>query len=146
MGRAIGGAVVGYVVDFVVMLGLMTVAWFALGADGAFRPGVWEVTTLWILLLFVASFASGYVGGTVAVKVAASARGATFLAVLIVALTIVFEFPVVAGWVPMPPLPRPDDLPMFEAMGNGRQPLWSLVLHPLLGAAGALLAGRRRAA
>ena len=146
MGRAIGSAVVGYIVDFFAMFGLMTAAWFAVENERAFRPGVWEVTVLWLALLLAASFVSGLVGGTVAKKIDASGRGGKILAGLIVVLGIVFALPILTGSVPVPELPRPDQLPMFEAMGKGQQPTWSALLIPLLGAAGALLGGRPKAA
>ena len=145
MGRAIGGAVVGYVVDFLAMFALMTAAWFAVGAKGAFLPGVWQVTTLWIVLLLVAAFASGFAGGMVTGKIDASGLGAKILAGLIVAFGIVFALPILTGSLPVPELPRPDALPMLEAMGKGQQPTWSALVIPLLGATGALLGGRRKA-
>lgn len=146
MGRAIGSAVAGYVVDFFVMFGLMTLAWFAVGTGGAFRPGVWEVTVLWLALLLAASFVAGLVGGVVSKKIDPSGRGARILAGLIVVLGIVFALPILTGSVPVPELPRPDSLPMFEAMGKGQQPAWSALLIPVLGAVGALVGGRPKAA
>ena len=37
MGRAIGGAVLGYIVMFVIVFCGLTLAWMLLGADGAFE-------------------------------------------------------------------------------------------------------------
>src|SRR6187549_3791030 len=111
VGRAIGGAVVGYLVLFVTIFALMSATWFALGAAGAFEPGVWNLSATWIATaLAVAAF-----GGWL------------------------------AGKVPQGALPRPDQLPMFEAMGHAVAPPWTAIVQPLLNAAFALLASRRKA-
>jgi hypothetical protein len=47
---------------FVLVIVLMTAAWFAVGIDGVFLPGVWDVTPTWLVLLLVAAIVAAVVG------------------------------------------------------------------------------------
>ena len=146
MGRIIGSAIVGYLVIFPSVFLLMTLAWVALGPAGAFKPGVWDVTPLWIALMLLAGFVAAFAGGWVASKVAGDARGPKLLAAIVFVLGIVFALPVLTGSMPVAELPRPDQMPMFDAMNKGRQPAWVALLNPVIGAVGVLLGARRSAA
>lgn len=45
--RNLGGAALGYVVMAAVVFLTMTLAWIVLGPEGAFRPGVWDISGTW---------------------------------------------------------------------------------------------------
>ena len=60
---------------------------------------------------------------------------------MIAGLGLLFELPVLIGEAPVPALPRPDAVALFDAMGSGQQPAWTMILYLILGATGALLAG-----
>lgn len=141
MARLIGGTLVGYVVYFALVFLLMTAAWAVLGV-GAFKPGVWEVTGLWIGLMLLASFLAALIAGLGSARFMKDARGPAALAGLIILFGILFAWPVLTGTMPVPPLPRPDTLPMSEAMEKGQAPLWVALVNPTLGALGALLGAR----
>lgn len=139
--RNIGGAVLGYVVMFAGVVVLMSVFWMAVGADGAFQPGSWEVSGTWSLGSIVVGLVAGIVGGLVCGKVASDSRGVWMLIVLVVILgvaTAMTDAPAAAaaGGV------RPADVAMTEAMMSAQQPAWLAWLNPVLGAVGAFLGAR----
>lgn len=144
MGRAIGGAVVGYLVLFAVIFVAMSATWFALGADGAFQPGTWNVTTTWIAVAIAVAAIAGYLAGKTAVAVGRSALAGRIAAGIILVLGVVLSIPILTGKVPPGAMPRPGSLPMFEAMSHAIAPPWSAIVQPLLSAAGALFGARRR--
>jgi hypothetical protein len=47
--KIMGSAIAGYVVIFVLTLVLMTASWLAVGVDGVFQPGVWNITPTWVV-------------------------------------------------------------------------------------------------
>ncbi len=138
MARLIGGTVAAYVIYFVAVFVLVSAGWLVLGANGAFHPGVWDVTGIWIALMLVASLLGGVGAGYGIGPITKDPRGPMALAGLIILMGVVFAWPVLAGTAPVPTLPRPEQLPMFEAMANGQAPVWVAILNPVLGAAGAL--------
>ena len=144
MAKVIGSAVLGYVVTFAAVLGLMSAACFAVGIDGAFLPGVWDVTPTWLALMLAAAVVAGAAGGYVTAMATSDPRGPKWLVGIVVVLGVLFALPVLAGSGVTAPLPRPDALSMFNAMQNGRQPSWVVLLNPVLGAAGVLFGARLR--
>lgn len=147
MGRVIGAVVAGYVVMFVTVFLLMTAAWLGLGADGAFEPGSWKLTLGWIAASIAISLAAAYAGGRVCRTIARDPRGPHYLMGLVFLLGIVFAIPVLtAAPDVMATLgPRPDEIPMMDAMSKAQQPPWLALLNPVLGVAGVWLGARERA-
>ena len=122
MGRAVGGAVVGYLVLFAVIFLAMSAAWFALGPSGTFLPGVWNVSRAWIAIALVVHAIAGFLAGKTAVAVGRSQLAGKICAGLVLALGVLFSIPILTGKVPPGAMPRPDQLPMFEAMGHAVAP------------------------
>ena len=136
--RNVGGAVLGWVVMALCVFVLMAVLWTALGVDGSFRPGSWEVTTAWSLGSVVIGLLAAVVGGIVCRKVAGDGRGVLMLIALVVVLGVanaLFQ-PPATGAV------RAEDVAMLEAAGSAEQPGWLAWLNPLLGLVGILLGAR----
>ncbi len=144
MVRKIGSVVAGYVTMFAGVLFLMTLFWFLLGADGAFRPGSWDVTGTWIALLLAAGIVAAIAGGYVAATVAQDARAGVWLGAFVFVLGIAMVIPVLTAGAPTDLGPRPDQLPMFDAMRQGQQPTWSALLNPVIGALGSIFGARLR--
>ena len=144
MAKVIGSAVVGYIVIFILVFLLMTASWYAVGAQGAFQPGVWDVTPVWLGLMLASALVAAVVGGYVTAMVTPDSRGPKILIGIVVVLGLLFALPVLMGSGPVAALPRPDELPMFEAMQNGKQPAWVALLNPVLGAVGVLIGSRLR--
>jgi hypothetical protein len=122
-----------------------TVAYLAMGADGAFEPESYEVSRLWLAVWFVGSLAAAIVGGLVCAAVAKGGKPIVALAVLVLVLG--------AADAAMKLAPR-DDLPTtrsgevgnFEAMMSARMPPWVAVTTPLIGALGVVIGGRLKRA
>jgi hypothetical protein len=139
MGRAIGGAVLGYIVMVVVIFCGMTAAWYAVGADGAFMPGNFDVSPTWAVISIVVGIIAALAGGRVSRMIAKTITGPRILAGLVIVLGLLSAIP---GLSMDPVSPTRDaTLPMFEAMAQARTPLWALILNPIIGAIGALIGG-----
>ena len=139
MGRAIGATVVGYIVIACVTFAALTLAWVLLGADGAFRPGVFDVSMTWILITIIVGVVAALAGGRVARMISKDATGPRLLAALLVIMGVaaaVHAF----GADPVSPA-RTGAMPMFEAISQTRMPLWSHLVNAVIGAASALIGG-----
>ena len=136
--RNVGGAVLGYVVMALVVMVLFTGLWLALGAEGSFETGTWEVSWVWSLGSIVVGLLAGVLGGFVCSKVAVDDRGFWMLVVLVVILGVYSALNPVAGSAG----PRPEDVGVAEAMTGAQQPAWLGWLNPLLGVVGAWFGSR----
>ena len=145
MGKAIGGAIAGYVVMFVAVFVLMTVGWMALGAGGSFKPGSWETSTAWVAVTLVVDVLAALGGGYVAMLIAKRPLGPQMLAGLVVVLGFLMSIPMFTANTSALG-PRPDVVTMMDAMSKAQQPLWLVVANPILGAAFALVGGKLRKA
>ncbi|MDE2876098.1 MAG: hypothetical protein OXU69_10345 [Gemmatimonadota bacterium] len=136
--RNVGGAVLGWVVMAGTVFLLFAGLWAILGADGAFRPGSWEVSGTWLAGSIVVSLLAAVVGGVVCTWVSADDRGLLMLMALIVVLGVAMAL----ASVPAAEGVRPAAVGMPEAMNSAQEPRWLAWLNPLLGIAG-LFAGSR---
>ncbi len=140
--RALGGALLGYlVIGVTVFLGL-TVGYFALGPERAFREGVYEVSALWAVVSLVVGVGAAILGGWVARRVADSAHGPLLLAGLLLVLGLAMAIPVILAEPSA--ATRPDGVGAMDAMQQARTPAWLALLNPIVGVAGVLLGGLRR--
>lgn len=148
MGKVILATLGGYLLTSALVFLLMTMCWFAVGADGAFLPGVWEVTNTWLLMITLSGYVAAMAGGWLAARLVPDGRAWKSLLGAVLILGLLMALPVLTGEQPMGPLPRPVELPMFQAMTHGRQPAWVALLNPFVGALGvfrgAMLARRHR--
>lgn len=136
--RNVLAVVLGYIVmGFVIFLGL-TGAYLAMGADRAFTPGAYELTTLWLIVMFISSIVAALLGGIVCAKIARGRERATLaLAVVVLVMGGVSIVMQAAKPEPAPEqLIRTGDTPNFEAMSNARTPLWVAALNPVIGVVG----------
>lgn len=140
MARSIVAAIAAYVVLVGALFFLMTLAWMVVGADGAFRPGSYEVTGTWIVVSIVLSVAAAVLAGYLCKAIGKTALSVNILVGIVLVLGVVSAF-YEMGMEPATAV-RPDDLPMFEAMANGIQPVWLSWLNPVLGAVGVLYGGK----
>jgi len=143
MARAILSVVLGYVAMAVAVFATFSAAYLALGPDGSFKPGTYDVSALWLVVSIVLSFAAAVVGGRVCAAVARTLTPPKVLAGIVLVLGLVLAVPAMmreGG----EPLPRPASVGNVEAMQNAVQPLWITLLNPLIGAAGVMAGARRR--
>lgn len=142
MGRIVGGVIAGYLTMFVGVFVLFSLAWMALGAEGAFQTGSWDVSAAWIGLSIVIGFLAAVAGGYVCGVIAKNPRGAQALVVVVLVLGLLMALPVLFGGGIEVPGARPDSVGMFEAMQQAQQPGWIALLNPLLGALGVVIGAR----
>ncbi len=140
MGRAIGSVILGYVVMAVAIMIAFTLAWVALGADGSFAPGTYEVSVVWIVMSIVVGLLAAILGGFVCAAIARSATPPKVLAAIVLVLGLALAIPELGG--DRTPAARPAEVSMSEANRNAEQPVWVLLLNPLIGAVGVVVGAR----
>lgn len=140
MARLLGGVVLGYVAMAAVMFIGLTGAYLVLGAEGAFQPGVYTVSALWIVLSLVIGMAAATLGGLVSRKVASSVAGPHTLAGLIIVMGVALAVSAVMA-EPGGEVIRAGSVGPSEAMRQAQTPFWVMLMNPLLGAFGVLLGG-----
>lgn len=140
--RSIGSAVVGYIAMFLVVFVSLTAAYLIVGVERAFRPGVYEVSTLWVAISLVVGFGAALVGGWVAWRIGGRVLGPQLLAGLVLVLGIAMAVPAITTEAEAGPVAeRPGDVGPMEAMQKAKMPLISLILNPLVGVVGVLVGG-----
>jgi hypothetical protein len=144
MGRFIAGVVVGYIVMFVFVFVTFTVSYLAMGTEGAFKPGSYDVSALWMLLSIVLGIVAGILAGVVASTMARRYRGAVGLAVVVLVLGLAMAIPAVTGSDEDTPQVRAADVGITQAMADAKQPTWMVLLNPVLGAISVLVGGKLR--
>ncbi|MGD8727635.1 MAG: hypothetical protein PVH40_08320 [Gemmatimonadales bacterium] len=135
MGRAIASVIVGYVVMALIVFLTFSLAYLAMGADGAYEPGTYDVSILWIVCAFVLSFIAALVGGYVAAAIAKSGRPILVLIGLVIVLGALSAIMTGSGAADLPTV-RDVDPSVFEAMQYSWQPSWVAWLTPVVGALG----------
>ncbi len=141
MMRKIGGAALGF--WNLATFACFSLLWFALGADGSFQPGSWEVSGAWAAAALAVYLLSGGSAGFTAAKVGRGLLGPAILLVLVAAMGV---YAAVVGGAGVDP--RPDDVSIFDAGGDARYPAWAAWLNAFVGPLGVLCGAckaRRRA-
>ncbi|MFG0245070.1 MAG: hypothetical protein ACF8MF_03345 [Phycisphaerales bacterium JB052] len=139
--RNILGVIVGYIVMFVIVVALLFGLYAILGQDGSFKPGTFEPSMLWLVLMFMVGLVASIVGGMVCAWMSKGSSGARLgLVVLVMVLGLLMA----VGQLMQPEptaaeLARGTDMSNIEAMNNARTPLWVAFSQPFLGAAGVLI-------
>lgn len=140
--RAIGAVVVGYVVMFVLVFLTFSGLYLTLGADGAFEPGTYDVSVLWLVVSTVLSIFAALAGGFVCAAIARGGNAPLALAALVLVLGILMAIPVVTA--PPSSEARAADVPNMEAMMKAKTPVWVALLNPLIGAVGTIAGAKLR--
>lgn len=139
--RTIGGVIVGYVVMFLLVFVIFSLAYLSLGADGAFKPGLYEVSSLWLVISFAVGLIAAIAGGFVCALIAQNTKASLALAGLVLVLGLLSAIPVLTANDNRPQI-RTASVGNMEAMMNARQPSWVALLNPLIGAIGVLFGAR----
>jgi hypothetical protein len=140
--RVIGAVVLGYVVMAAVVFATFTAAYLAMGADGAFKAGTYDVTPLWLAVSLVLSLIAALLGGLVCARVARRGKASIALAGLVLVLGLITAFATMGKPKELLPAVRTGDVRNMEAMKNAKEPHWLLLLNPFVGVFG-VLAGSR---
>ncbi len=144
--RSIGSAIVGYIATFLVVFISLTAAYLLVGVDRAFRPGVYEVSALWVVISIVVGIGAALVGGWVARRIAGRALGPQILAGLVFVLGVAMAVPALTAETDLgagadPVAQRTSEVGPMEAMQHAKSPLVAVLLNPLIGVVGVLVGG-----
>ena len=139
MVRAILGVIVGYIVMAILVMVLFVGMWFALGVDGMLESGTFQGKWTINIGAPLISIIGALVGGAICMKVGRSRKAVLVFACLVLAAGLVAA---AVGWNKPEPGPRKPGLSVFEALQQGREPNWYLLVNPIIGAAGILIGGR----
>ncbi len=142
MMRTIGAVVLGYIVMAAAIFATFSLAYRAMGADRAYLPGSYDVSTLWLAVSIVLSFVAAFIGGRVAAKIGGTraVRGLVGVVVVLGLMTAI--------WSMMSnepdPGPRTENVPTMQAMTKSQTPAWIEWANIVIGVAGTLVGGRPR--
>ena len=142
MVRNILGVIVGYIAMAVFVFLAFTIVYLVLGADGAFEPGTYKVSTIWIIMSIVLSLIAAILGGWICTKKEKNHKAGMILAGIVLVLGIVFALPALNVSDEEMNKVRDGSVPNFEAMQNAKQPASSAILNPILGAVGIFIGTR----
>lgn len=140
--KTLGGVVLGYLMMVAFVFLSFSIAYRLMGAERAFQPGAYDVTSLWIITSFMLGLAGAILGGYVCEAIARDERAPKLLAVLVLLLGFAFAVPVLTTTSPSPP--REGAVSNTVAMQNAQQPPWVALLNPLFGAVGVLIGAGAR--
>lgn len=127
---------------FVTVFALMSAGYVVLGAAGSFQPGSWDVSAVWVVVSIAVGLAAAIDGGFVCAIIAKSPTGPKALVAVVVILGIALAIPVILASGAEPQGPRPETVPMFDAMMKARQPIWVALANPFVGAVGVTIGAR----
>ncbi len=142
--RAFGAVVGGYAVMFVFVFVSFSCAYLAMGADRAFRPGSYDVSTMWLVTSTVLGLAGAAAGGLVCSLIARrGSKAPIVLAGLLLALGLLMAVPALRS-ENAPREVRTAGVGNIEAMGKAKTPVIAALLNPLVGAVGVVAGARLR--
>jgi hypothetical protein len=142
--RNIVGVVVGYLAIVVVVFTVFTLAYLGMGTERAFRPGSFEVSTLWVSMALVVNLLAAIGGGLVAAVIGRSSKAPRALAGLVLVLGVLAAIPVLLPPAEKTPTERTSALSNLEAMAQARQPAWFAATAPVVGVLGVLVGASLR--
>jgi hypothetical protein len=146
MFKAIVSVVVGYLVMAVVVFTTIFVTYAAVGPEGAFKPGSYDVTTSWLLTSVAFGVVGALAGGFVCAWIASrGSRAPHVLAGLTLVLGLLMAVPAMMGSMPSAAEVRTPEVTTLCAMQRARTPLVAALLYPIVGMAGVLAGARLRA-
>jgi hypothetical protein len=140
--RKIIGVVAGYIAMAAFIFILFTTLYLILGADGAFQPGNYQASTVWLVLSTILGLIAAVIGGLICVIIAKDHKVALWLAGLVIVLGIILAIPSLNVSEAETNKVREGNVDNMEAMQNAKQPPISLILNPIIGAIG-VIAGSR---
>ncbi len=140
--RSILSVIAAYIVMAICMFLTFSGLYAVLGADGSFKPGVYDISTAWIIGSVILGFIATVIGGYVAVLISRNQSTALWFGVIVLVLTLLVG--VAALQTGNPHEARPGNVPNIEAMQKAQNPTWLNFLVPFTGFVGALVGGRMR--
>jgi len=141
MGRKIAAVVVGYVAMAAFVFVTFTVAFLAMGTEGAFEPQSYEVSATWIISSIVLGLIAAVLGGLICQMIGRDQRTTMVLAGIVLVLGILMAIPTLSQDLSAMNM-RTGNITSMEAMQDAYQPPWTAFLNPILGALGVMIGAR----
>jgi len=143
MARSIIAVIASYVLMFVLTFIIFSGLYMVLRADGSFKPGTFESSSLWTASAFVACLVIGVIAGFVCAAISRGGKAPFVLAIVVFALGLLLAIPSLMAKKTNAGLVRGSgDVPMMEAMQKAQEPDWAPFALPFITAAGVLIGGR----
>ncbi|RLS56922.1 MAG: hypothetical protein DWH91_05510 [Planctomycetota bacterium] len=136
MGRSIAAVLGAYFVMMLTNITVLTSVYVGMGADRAFQAGTFEVTPLWLAVMFLTDIVAGILGGLVCLRIAPNSRAFGFLIGIVIVLGMLVAIPHFLPPRAGNPTQRDAPVGAMQASEYARQPGWLALLHPILGVAG----------
>jgi hypothetical protein len=127
---------------FVFIFITFTILYLVLGADGAFEPGTYHVSGIWLAMSFILGLLAAVLGGIICVLIAKERSVALWLAGLVLVLGVVIAIPALGESEETRNIIREGDISNMEAMQNAKQPPITLILNPIFGAIGVVIGSK----
>lgn len=144
MTRNIFAALGGYIGMVLVAVAGIGIAWFILGAAGAFAGDSPTPSTAWIIGNLVGGFVAAVTGGWLARRLGTASTSVNILIGFVLVLGLATAL--LSQGMVAEPLGKPvAELTFMEAGQFAVQPAWYNWTIPLVGAAGVWIGGRRSA-
>ncbi len=140
--RTILSVIAAYFAMAFAMFLSFTLLYLVLGAEGTFKPGVYDVSTTWIIGSIVLGFLAVLIGGYVAVLLSREPKAALWLGAIVLVVSLLVGY--AAFKAGNPHEIRAGNVGNTEAMTKAQNPNWLNFLVPFTGFFGAIIGGRLR--
>jgi MFS family permease len=144
MGRTVVSVIVGYLAMFVFVFAAFTVTYNALGANGVFKPGSFDVTPVWLGITTALAMVAAIVGGWVWAAIRRRPGGPKALVIVVLVIGALSAIPAFVPSAAGEAVERAADISMFESMKHVKQPVWVAVVTPIIGAVGVIVGARMK--
>ncbi len=136
--RNILSVIAGYLTMAIIVFGVFTAAYFAMGADRAFEESSYDVSIMWVVVSVVVGMFAAVVGGVVCGLVSHRRKGA--VQSLMVLVLVLGGISAAVGIMKDKPTAeeavRGPETSSTEAMMQAQQPTWILIMNPIIGVVG----------
>ena len=140
--KSIMAVVVGFIAMAIFSFAAFCCVYLALGADRAFQPESYDVSTVWMVVMVVLSLIGGVLGGFICAAISKSMGVCKVFAGIVLALGLLSA--IVTTMKERPNTARSGDVPVFQTPNVAQTPLWLCLVNPVLGAVGALFGARKK--
>lgn len=139
--RIILGIVAGYVAMSVALFLLFSGLYMILGTAGSFEPDSYYVSSSWVFAGIVVFFIAAVLAGIVCALVSKNANAGLWMGGVILVLGLLMT----VGEVMQGPADTTraiEQLGLMEAMGAAKQPIWTMIVNPVVGLIGAVVGSK----
>ena len=142
MVRSVVGAIVGYILMFILQIIAFMSIYTIMGADWSFKPGSYQASTAWTAMQFTVILVTTIIAGLICAVIAKSGKGPLFLA----GMVLVFGLALGVASMTMRPADthevRTASVPNMEEIQKARHPAWLIFMGPIIGAVGVMIGGK----